>query len=197
MKHLFDLTMAFVAACLIMACSGNRVSEDQLRNEISTVPMLYTVEATVDVLVEGHGRDGTGEWKAVFGKRDIILPIKANVKVGIDLSQITAIEIKGDKVYLQLPDPVVQIESTEIPWTEVVANVTGMSQEFTAREKEFLTRKGKEKIMEQIPDMDLIAPAQQHAELVLSNLISSMGYTPVFKARPVYREFDFVRLIQD
>lgn len=197
MKHLFDLTMAFVTACLIMACSGNRVSEDQLRNEISTVPMLYTVEATVDVLVEGHGRDGTGEWKAVFGKRDIILPVKANVKVGIDLSQITDIEIKGDKVYLQLPDPVVQIESTEIPWTEVVANVTGMRQEFTAREKEFLTRKGKEKIMEQIPDMDLIAPAQQHAELVLSNLISSMGYTPVFKARPVYREFDFVRLIQD
>lgn len=195
MKNPF-LLLALISA-IICGCSSGRVSEEQLRNEISTVPMLYTVEATVDVLVEGHGRDGAGEWKAFFGKRDIILPVKANVKVGIDLSQIKDLEIKGDKVYILLPDPVVQIESTEIPWEEVVVNVTGMRENFSAKEKEFLTQKGKEKIMAQIPKMDLIAPAQQHAELVLSTLISSMGYTPVFKARPVYRELDFVRLIQE
>ena len=87
--------MMVLAFC---GCNSNRASEEQLRSEISRIPMLYTVEAEVEVLVEGHGENGTAEWKAMFGTRDIILPVRANVKAGIDLSKITQLEIDGDRV---------------------------------------------------------------------------------------------------
>lgn len=188
------LLMLLTAA--ILSC-GKRVNEDQLRSEVTAIPMLYTVEAEVQVMVEGHGRNGANEWKALFGKRDIIIPVKANVKVGIDLSKLTDIDIQGDKVYITLPDPVIQLESTQVLWDEVVTDVSGMRDRFSATEKEFLTKQGKEKIMAQLPDMDLVLPAQEHAEQVIGNLIAALGYKAVFRARPIYEEFDFVRLIND
>lgn len=181
---------------VILAC-GSRVNEDQLRSEVTAIPMLYTVEAEVQVMVEGHGLNGANEWKALFGKRDIIIPVKANIKVGIDLSKIQDIDIQGDKVYITLPDPVIQLESTQVLWDEVVSDVSGMRDHFSAKEKEFLTKQGKQKIMAQLPDMDLVLPAQEHAEQVLGNLVAALGYKPVFRARPVYEEFDFVRLVND
>lgn len=180
----------------ILSC-GKRFNEDQLRSEVTAIPMLYTVEAEVQVMVEGHGSNGASEWKALFGKRDIIIPVKANVKVGIDLSKLTDIDIQGDKVYITLPDPVIQLESTQVLWDEVVSDVSGMRDRFSGNEKEFLTKKGKEKIMAQLPDMDLVQPAQEHAEQVIGNLVAALGYKAVFRARPVYEEFDFVRLIND
>lgn len=180
----------------LVACQS-RVSEEQLRNEVSAIPMLYTVEAEVQVLVEGHGKNGTNDWKAIFGKRDIIIPVKAHVKVGINLSQIRDLEVEGDRVYVALPDPTIELESTEILWDEVVSDVSGMRDKFSAKEKEFLTQQGKMKIMGELPKMDLVQPAQEHAEQVMGNLLTALGYKPVFKARPVYEEFDFVRLIND
>ncbi len=53
------------------------------------------------------------------------------------------------------------------------------------------------KIMGQIPQLDMVQPAQEHAEQIIGNLIASLGYTPIFRVRPVYQEFDFVRLIKD
>ena len=190
--------IAFVSLMVVfISCSHSRVSEDELKNKINTIPMLYTVEAQVEVIVEGHGNDGSGEWKSLFGKRDIIVPVKANVKVGIDLSQLRDFEVSGSKVYITLPDPVIQLESSQIAWDDVIDHVSGLRDKFSNKEKEFLTQKGKMKIMGEIPQLDMIRPAQEHAEQILGNLISSLGYTPVFKVRPEYQEFDFVRLIQD
>ncbi len=176
---------------------GNQVSEDQLKAEISKVPMLYTVEAEVEVLVEGHGQNGTAEWKSIFGQRDIIVPVRANVKAGIDISKIEDLEISGDRVYFSLPDPVIEIESSEIPWDEVVSSVTGFRDKFSSQEKEFLTRKGRIKILSQLSKLDLIQPAQEHAEATIANIISSLGYTPVLKAKPVYAENEIIRFVKE
>ena len=159
--------------------------------------MLYTVEAEVEVLVEGHGKNGAAEWKSVFGSRDIIVPVRAFLKAGIDLSKVTDVEVKGDKVFVTLPDPVIEIESTEIPWNEVVTSVSGLRHQFSNKEKEFLTRQGRVKILEDMGNLDLIVPAQEHAEQIVANLILSAGYTPVFRARPVYSENEIIRLIKD
>jgi hypothetical protein len=188
---------AFLPLFLLMGCMGNQVSEDQLKAEISKVPMLYTVEAEVEVLVEGHGQNGTAEWKSIFGQRDIIVPVRANVKAGIDISKIEDLEISGDRVYFSLPDPVIEIESSEIPWDEVVSSVTGFRDKFSSQEKEFLTRKGRIKILSQLSKLDLIQPAQEHAEATIANIISSLGYTPVLKAKPVYAENEIIRFVKE
>ena len=172
-------------------------NEEELLSEISRLPMLYTVEAEVEVLVEGHGKNGTAEWKSVFGSRDIIVPVRAYLKAGIDLSKMTDVEVKGDKVYVSLPDPVIEIESTEIPWEKVVTSVSGLRDKFSNREKEFLTRKGRVKILEDMGNLDLIQPAQEHAEQIVSNLIRGMGYKPVLRARPIYDEREIIRFVKD
>ncbi len=172
-------------------------NEEELLSEISRLPMLYTVEAEVVVLVEGHGKNGTAEWKTMFGSRDIIVPVRAYLKAGIDLSKMTDVEVKGDKVYVSLPDPVIEIESTEIPWEKVVTSVSGLRDKFSNREKEFLTRKGRVKILEDMGNLDLIQPAQEHAEQIVSNLIRGMGYKPVLRARPIYDEREIIRFVKD
>ena len=188
---------------LLSGCGGfgqekeNLPEEEKLLSEISRLPMLYTVEAEVEVLVEGHGKNGTAEWKSVFGSRDIIVPVRAYLKAGIDLSKMTDVEVKGDKVYVSLPDPVIEIESTEIPWEKVVTSVSGLRDKFSNREKEFLTRKGRIKILEDMGNLDLIQPAQEHAEQIVSNLIRGMGYKPVLRARPIYDEREIIRFVKD
>lgn len=172
-------------------------NEEELLSEISRLPMLYTVEAEVEVLVEGHGKNGTAEWKTMFGSRDIIVPVRAYLKAGIDLSKMTDVEVKGDKVFVSLPDPVIEIESTEIPWEKVVTSVSGLRDKFSNREKEFLTRKGRVKILEDMGNLDLIQPAQEHAEQIVSNLIRGMGYKPVLRARPIYDEREIIRFVKD
>lgn len=172
-------------------------NEEELLSEISRLPMLYTVEAEVEVLVEGHGKNGTAEWKTMFGSRDIIVPVRAYLKAGIDLSKMTDVEVKGDKVYVSLPDPVIEIESTEIPWEKVVTSVSGLRDKFSNREKEFLTRKGRIKILEDMGNLDLIQPAQEHAEQIVSNLIRGMGYKPVLRARPIYDEREIISFVKD
>lgn len=188
---------------LLIGCGGagqgkaDLPDEEELRSEISRLPMLYTVEAEVEVLVEGHGKNGTAEWKSVFGSRDIIVPVRAYLKAGIDLSKMTDIEVRGDKVYVSLPDPVIEIESTEIPWEKVVTSVSGLRDKFSNREKEFLTRKGRVKILEDMAHLDLIQPAQEHAEQIVSNLIRGMGYKPVLRARPIYDEREIIRFVKE
>ena len=172
-------------------------NEEELLSEISRLPMLYTVEAEVEVLVEGHGKNGTAEWKTMFGSRDIIVPVRAYLKAGFDLSKMTDVEVKGDKVYVSLPDPVIEIESTEIPWEKVVTSVSGLRDKFSNREKEFLTRKGRVKILEDMGNLDLIQPAQEHAEQIVSNLIRGMGYKPVLRARPIYDEREIIRFVKN
>ncbi len=187
--------VGFLAGCGGMG-NGGRISTDDLREQIIKLPMLYTVEAEVEVLVEGHGQDGLAEWKSFFGQRDIIVPVRANLKAGIDLTKLTDVSIEGDRVYITLPDPVIEIESTEIPWEEVVTSVTGLRDKFSAKEKEFLTRKGRIKILEEMSALDLIAPAQDHAEQIVTNFLNSLGLKPVFQ-RPNYSEKEIIRFVKE
>lgn len=193
--------LLFCVMTMLSGCSeaskNKKVSKDELLAQISRIPMLYTVEAEVEVLVEGHGSDGTAEWKSLFGKRDIIVPVRANLKAGIKLSDIRDVEVDGDRVYITLPDPVIEIESTEIPWEEVVSSVSGFRSEFSGEEKEFLTRKGRMKILEDLSQLDLVVPAQEHAEQILGNLIAGLGLQPVFRARPVYLEKEIIRFVKE
>lgn len=197
----YSFLLVTLLVCLLFGCADSTKSsppdEEELRSEISRLPMLYTVEAEVEVLVEGHGQNGTAEWKSLFGSRDIIVPVKAYLKAGIDLSKIEDVEVRGNMVYVLLPDPVIEIESTEIPWEKVVASVSGLRDKFSNREKEFLTRKGRIKILEDMGNLDLIEPAQEHAEQIVANLIRGMGYTPVFKARPIYTERELIRFVKE
>ena len=100
-----------MVACLLMAsCSGRQVSEEELLRSINTTPMLYTVQCVAQTAVIERSSPAM----SLLGQRTAIIPVEANIKAGIDLSQLKNIRISGKTVYITLPDPVIEIESTRI-----------------------------------------------------------------------------------
>ena len=123
MRNLKLTPILLLAALLVASCGKSRVSESELKSEISRIPMIYTVEAVAQVNIEET--DAETSLLSFFGNRNIIVPIKANLKAGIDLSKLDDISIEGDKVYITLPDPVIEIESTKILHDQMITDVTG------------------------------------------------------------------------
>ena len=128
MRNLKLTPILLLAALLVASCGKSRVSESELKSEISRIPMIYTVEAVAQVNIEET--DAETSLLSFFGNRNIIVPIKANLKAGIDLSKLDDISIEGDKVYITLPDPVIEIESTKILHDQMITDVTGFRDDF-------------------------------------------------------------------
>ena len=96
-----------VLSLLMISCGGRQVSEEELLRSINTTPMLYTVQCVAQTtVIERSSR--AMDW---LGQRTAIIPVEANIKAGIDLSQLKNIRISGKTVYITLPDPVIEIES--------------------------------------------------------------------------------------
>jgi len=184
-----------IAVLLVSACSnGSKPDKEQIRYAINQTPMIYTVEAVAQVYVEST--DTKESLKSYFGDRTIVVPVKANVKAGIDLSKIQDINIQGDAVHLTLPDPIIEIESTEIVYEDMAVNVSGIRGGFKDEEITRIAALGKDKIAENLYNMDLVEPAQQQAEAILSGIGQKMGVRLVFEPRPVYDKLDFEKLVK-
>lgn len=194
MRNLRQAPLLLLAALMTVGCGKNRASENELRSEISRIPMIYTVEAVAQVNIEET--DAETSLLSFFGNRNIIVPVKANLKAGIDLSKLDDISIEGDKVYITLPDPVIEIESTKILHDQIIADVTGFRDEFKSGEEAKLAKIGREKIEANLSKYGLIEPAQEQAEQILTGIVGKLGYTACFKARPTYSEKDLVTFIK-
>ena len=116
-----------VLSLLMISCGGRQVSEEELLRSINTTPMLYTVQCVAQTtVIERSSR--AMDW---LGQRTAIIPVEANIKAGIDLSQLKNIRISGKTVYITLPDPVIEIESTRIRNDEIVTSVAPLRFDFT------------------------------------------------------------------
>ena len=119
-----------VLSLLMISCGGRQVSEEELLRSINTTPMLYTVQCVAQTtVIERSSR--AMDW---LGQRTAIIPVEANIKAGIDLSQLKNIRISGKTVYITLPDPVIEIESTRIRNDEIVTSVAPLRFDFTNEE---------------------------------------------------------------
>ena len=52
------------------------------------------------------------------------------------------------------------------------------------------------RLVQQITHLDIIQPAQEHAEQIVGNVVRKLGYTPVFRSRAVYSERDILNFIK-
>ncbi|MCR4602238.1 MAG: DUF4230 domain-containing protein [Prevotella sp.] len=179
----------------VISCGKKQGSESELRSKISRLPMIYTIEATAEVIVENT--DDNASVLSFLGNRNIIIPVRANIKAGINLPQVDDVTIEGDKVYFTLPDPIIEIGSTKILYDQIVDDVTGLRDKFTSREEAEISRVGRNKIKATLSKFDLIAPAQERAEIFLMGVANKLGYTACFKARPSYNEKDLVKFVKE
>lgn len=175
---------------LLMACGSKHASEEELLHSINTTPMLYTVQCVAQTTVI----ERSSQVMDLFGQRTAIIPVEANIKAGIDLSQLKNIRISGNKVYITLPDPVIEIESTRILNDEIVTSVAPLRFEFTNDELTQIARQGTDAIRSDLSKYNLIVPAQEQAEVIIANIVSRMGYEAVFENRPKYENQELFNL---
>ena len=95
-----------ILVVFLSSCGGKQVSEEELLRSINTTPMLYTVQCVAQTTVIERSSPALD----LFGQRTAIIPVEANIKAGVDLSQLKNLRISGKTVYITLPDPVIEIE---------------------------------------------------------------------------------------
>ena len=186
MKQLIYIALSL----LLFSCKGRMVSEEELLHSINTTPMLYTVQCVAQTTVIERSSVAMN----LLGQRTAIIPVEANIKAGIDLSQLKSIRISGKTVYITLPDPVIEIESTRILNEEIVTSVARLRSDFTNDELAQIARKGTDAIRNDLSKYNLVVPAQEQAELVIAAIVNRMGYEAVFENRPKYENQDLFNL---
>ena len=184
------LILIYIIVCLLPVSCSRQISEEELLRSINTTPMLYTVQCVAQTTVIERSSPAMD----LFGQRTAIIPVEATIKAGIDLSQLKNIRISGKKVYITLPDPVIEIESTRILNDEIVTSVAPLRFDFTNDELAQIARKGTDAIRNDLGKYNLVEPAKQQAELIIANIVSRMGLEVVFENRQQYENRELFNL---
>mgnify|MGYP002854943615 CR=1 FL=1 len=143
-------------------------------------PMLYTVECSAQTIVTHKGAEAM-KW---VGDRDLIVPVKATVKVGFRLSDINDVRVEGRTVSLTLPDPVVEIQNPEVVYDEAITKVGFFRRNFSQEELSDITAEGLRQMEERMDSYQLIEPAQQQAQRIIAAMLRQKGYDVLFRAAP-------------
>ena len=181
--------------CLFMGCSsGNRQEEaaepmQDIISALNDIPKLYLVEAKVDKVLLMNDQ----EWYTI-GNRKCMIPVTAQVKAGIDLSNLKNVRREGEDIYLTLPAPFIEIESSEIRHDEVQTSVGLLRSNFTQDEFSQFANRGRRSIEQALPGMGLVEQCQEQARTMLSLMIRKLGKNPVIEV-PKYNTEEVEKMI--
>lgn len=181
--------------CLFMGCSsGNRQEEaaepmQDIISALNDIPKLYLVEAKVDKVLLMNDQ----EWYTI-GNRKCMIPVTAQVKAGIDLSNLKDVRMEGEDIYLTLPAPFIEIESSEIRHDEVQTSVGLLRSNFTQDEFSQFANRGRRSIEQALPSMGLVEQCQEQARTMLSLMIRKLGKNPVIEV-PKYNTEEVEKMI--
>lgn len=181
--------------CLFMGCSsGNRQEEaaepmQDIISALNDIPKLYLVEAKVDKVLLMNDQ----EWYTI-GNRKCMIPVTAQVKAGIDLNNLKDVRMEGEDIYLTLPAPFIEIESSEIRHDEVQTSVGLLRSNFTQDEFSQFANRGRRSIEQALPGMGLVEQCQEQARTMLSLMIRKLGKNPVIEV-PKYNTEEVEKMI--
>ena len=117
-------------------------------------------------------------FKMPLGDRKIAIPMDATLKAYIDMSEFSErnVEKVGRKIIITLPDPQVTLTSSKIDQKNIKEYVGLVRSHFTDAEMADYEQQGRAAIIGSIPQLGIIATAQENAARVLVPLITQMGY---------------------
>ncbi|MDY5968867.1 MAG: DUF4230 domain-containing protein [Bacteroidales bacterium] len=171
--------LAMAAFALLTACASNNDGKEVLQKSLAKQQMYYTVEAETEVIV--HNKTSNQNLLALLGDREIVIPVVARLKAGIDLSLIKKEDVsyEGHTVRFVLPDPVIVMESVEIDWDNVDENVGLLRKGFTDEEIAEIAAVGSKSIRMTVPKTEIVEMAQNRAKLVLETIAKTAGYKAI------------------
>ena len=177
------------------ACSQKQPMEEKA-NVIDTIPVmvmqiqkcsrLYTAEAHVHKIIT---HDDQLNLKGSFMKKDfnihipgsnrkVAIPMDATIKAYVDFEGFSQKNVsrKGDKIEIILPDPKLVLTSSKIDHKAVKQYVSLTRSNFTDAELTKLEQQGRQSIINDIPNIDLMEQAQFSAANTLIPMLIDMGF---------------------
>lgn len=177
------------------ACSQKQQTEEKA-NVIDTIPVmvmqiqkcsrLYTAEAHVHKIIT---HDDQLNLKGSFMKKDfnihipgsnrkVAIPMDATIKAYVDFEGFSQKNVsrKGDKIEIILPDPKLVLTSSKIDHKAVKQYVSLTRSNFTDAELTKLEQQGRQSIINDIPNIDLMEQAQFSAANTLIPMLIDMGF---------------------
>mgnify|MGYP002852063729 CR=1 FL=1 len=195
MRHI----LLFIFAAVLAAChDGSESRNDGITQSVGTdsLPSLviqiqqcsriYTTEYHIhkiithdDVLrLRGNIMGRNVNIPLSIGDRKIAIPMDATLKAYVDMSQFSErnVERRDSIIIITLPDPQVELTSTRIDQQNIREYVGIVRSHFSDAEMSNYEQQGRQAIIESIPEMNIVATAQQHAAQVLIPLIHQTGF---------------------
>lgn len=191
-KLLFLLLVAIIYT--FSSCSEKKTEEK--KTVIDTIPMmvmqiqkcnrLYTTEIHVHKIVT---HDDQLKLKGSIFKKDfninvpgsnrkVAIPMDATLKAYIDFKDFGAQNInrKEEKIEITLPDPKIMLTSSKIDHEGVKLFVSLTRRNFSDAELSLYEQQGREGIIKDIPNMEVIETARQNAANILIPMLIEMGF---------------------
>lgn len=191
-KLLFLLLVAIIYT--FSSCSEKKTEEK--KTVIDTIPMmvmqiqkcnrLYTTEIHVHKIVT---HDDQLKLKGSIFKKDfninvpgsnrkVAIPMDATLKAYIDFKDFGAQNInrKEEKIEITLPDPKIMLTSSKIDHEGVKQFVSLTRRNFSDAELSLYEQQGREGIIKDIPNMEVIETARQNAANILISMLIGMGF---------------------
>lgn len=192
-KLLFIILSATILA--FSACLQKQPTAEKV-NVIDTIPVmvmqiqkcsrLYTAEAHVHKIIT---HDDQLNLKGSFMKKDfnihipgsnrkVAIPMDATIKAYVDFEGFSQKNVsrKGDKIEIILPDPKLVLTSSKIDHKAVKQYVSLTRSNFTDAELTKLEQQGRQSIINDIPNIDLMEQAQFSAANTLIPMLIDMGF---------------------
>ena len=194
MKKLLNIILSAMIL-VFSACSQKQPTEEKA-NIIDTIPVmvmqiqkcsrLYTAEAHVHKIIT---HDDQLNLKGSFMKKDfnihipgsnrkVAIPMDATIKAYVDFEGFSQKNVsrKGDKIEIILPDPKLVLTSSKIDHKAVKQYVSLTRSNFTDAELTKLEQQGRQSIINDIPNIDLMEQAQFSAANTLIPMLIDMGF---------------------
>jgi len=165
----------------LFSCSGNQQqAENQIGHKLKSLSELGMVEYVVSKVVKA---DDNATWYK-FGDRKILFTCKANLKAGLDLSELSSenINIDARKKSISIVLPKAKLLSINMKPDDVhlVYEKTAITRfPFSNAERDMIMAQGEKDIKENVSDLGILADAEKNAKIFLEAFLAQAGFTTI------------------
>lgn len=188
--------LLLITALLIVFSSCSQKKTEEKVQVIDTIPMmvtqvqkcsrLYTAEVHVHKIIthDDQLKLSGSLFKKTFSvevpgsNRKVAIPMDATLKAYVDFTDFSAINVKrqGEKIEIILPDPKVMLTSSKIDHDGVRQYVSLTRRNFNDAELTQYEQQGREGIIRDIPEMNILEMARVSAANTLIPMLIDMGF---------------------
>jgi hypothetical protein len=147
-------------------------------HEVRSLARLETIKFSLEKIITAETRQGVFKW--LVGDR-LILVAHGEVIAGIDLNKLDpeALEVRGDVLYVQLPDPEIFVVAIDNEQSYIFDRDTGLFTHGEVNLESEARRAAEIEIKESALKDGILELADQNAESYLGGLFRELGYPEV------------------